>query len=418
MAAAPLLAHSGEEGPSLTCDRQMRKTFEAVQAWRRQHSGSYPGRLVDLETGGLLPRGGAICPELLSESSRSSAKREENTSRGPECDPDDFYEYEMSDCAPVNRGYLPPNPPEYNRQRVKSVLLRRQFSEQVAILRCTRHPELAPTRFATNGPRRNLTIEGKIYWSALHWEQVWLDYVPYCAREANVLFGSKGPPFHTDKAPGLTCALDLRNWNCSFGDQAWWWGFPMFEEGANRQKAAHLQPFFQEDHGRVLKLNDEEWWINGLVQLQGRIKGNNETRYSAPSLEAFVWKKTGVNIGRSFRHAAWLQGTVWTANVGETTGWLVWHYADESTNRVPIIYGRNTARFWGEPPQIESEPDFPQPVWRQHEDKESVGKERWLRIYRQEWSNPRPDVVVASLDFVSNPECRASPFLIAVNVLP
>jgi hypothetical protein len=192
----------------------------------------------------------------------------------------------------------------------------------------------------------------------------------------------------------------------------------MFEEQANRQVAAHLGPFFHEDHGRILKLANEEWWLDGLVQLQGRIMPEAENLYIAPTLQAFVWKKTGAEVGRAFRQAAWLQGTVWTAAAGETVGWLVWHYADGATERTPIIYGRNTARFWADPRQIEDEKDFLGPVWRYHEDKEAVGKERWLRIYRQEWANPRPEVMVASLDFLSNPECRAAPFLIAVNVVP
>jgi hypothetical protein len=414
----PLPAHAGQENPCLPCDRQMRKTFEAIQAWRRLHSGNYPGLLVDLENSGLLPKGGAICPELLGERSRSSAKLSEKTSRGPQRDPEEFYEYELTDSVLVFRDYFPANATNYSRQQVKSVLLRRQFFEQVPILRCTRHPELAPARFTNDRPRRNLTVEGKIYWSGLYWELLWLDDVPYCAREANVLFGSIGPPFYTNTAPILPAALDLRKWSCAFGDHAWWWPWPMFELGTNRQFAAQLRPFFQEQYGRVLQLDGEEWWLNGLVQLQGRIKRNDEGPFRAFDMEAFVWKKTGATVGRAFRKAAWLQGTVWTAPAGETAGWLVWHYADGTTERVPIDYGRNTARFWGEPPQIDAEKDFTKPAWRFHEDKESVLKDRWLRIYRQEWVNPRPDVVVASLDFVSNPESRASPFLIAVNVLP
>ena len=57
-------------------------------------------------------------------------------------------------------------------------------------------------------------------------------------------------------------------------------------------------------------------------------------------------------------------------------------------------------------------------MWKHHETAEAVGKERWLRLYQQTWINPRPEVMVKSLDFVSNRDCPASPFLIAVNVTP
>lgn len=422
MTVVPLLAGAKDDPTCLACDREMRKTFEAIQAWRRLHNGNYPGRLVDLETSSLLPKDGYVCPALLGERSGSSALRNETTSRGPQADPPEAYEYEMSDRvlkSAADRMYLPPGAPEYTGQQIKSILLLRPFSNQVAILRCIRHPGQAPKAFARQGPRRNLTVDGKVYWSGLYWEDLWLNDVPYCAREANVLFGSKGPPFYTDKAPTLASALDLRTWSCAFGDHAWWWTYPMFEEGANRQWAAHLRPFFEEKHGRALNLDGTDWWINGLVQLQGRIIAREGVAlYAGPGREAFVWQKTGLEVGRKFQHAAWLQGTAWTASPGETAGWLFWHYADGNSEKVPIVYGRNTARFWAEPQQIEGEKDFPEPVWRHHETKEEVLRERWLRLYRQDWVNPRPETVVTSLDFVSNPECPAAPFLIAVNVLP
>ncbi len=416
--AAQTVLLGKEPNPCLACDRQMRKTFEAIQSWRRLYNGSYPARLVDLETAGLLPNQGATCPELLRGSSRSSAKHNEFTSRGPRCDPEGtyMYEYEMSDCVIKSlddRPWLPDGAPDYSEQKIKSTLLQRAFFEQVPILRCTSHPNVAPARFSD--PRRNLTVKGNVYWSGLYWELLWLDDVPYCARDANVLFGLKGPPFYTNKAPTLDSALDLRKWSCSFGDRAWWWRLPMFEEGRGHQTAPHLRPFFQEDHGRGRNFNGEEWWINGLVQLQGRVGDNI---YEEPGMEAFVWKKTNAVVGRTFGRASWLQGTVWTASPGETNGWLVWHYADGEIQRVPIIYGRTTARFWGEQGQIDGEKDFPEPVWRFHEDKKDVGRDRWLRIYRQEWINPRPETTVTSLDFVSNRESRAAPFLIAVNVYP
>ncbi len=67
---------------------------------------------------------------------------------------------------------------------------------------------------------------------------------------------------------------------------------------------------------------------------------------------------------------------------------------------------------------MQSEGAFPTPVWKYHETKEEAGKERWLRLYRQDWTNPRPNVVVTSLDFAGNRESPASPFLIAVNLRP
>jgi hypothetical protein len=422
VAVLPISASAAVDRSCLACDRELRKTFEAVQAWRRLHDGRWPGRLADLKIAGLLPVDCAICPEVLRERHGASAAHSGVSSRADAADPPGTYEYELSGKVRKSQGdrmYLPDDAPPYTRQDVKTALLRRQFFEQVPILRCNSHREAAPAQFTGKEEGwRNLTVEGKVYWSAFYWEQLWLDDVPYCARDANVLFGLKGPPFHTDRAPSLPGALDLRKWSCSFGDHAWWWTYPMFEEQANRQVAAHLRPFFQENHGRVLQLDGTEWWVDGLVQLQGRINESRESRYRAPSMLTFTWKKTGAEVRRSFRRAAWLQGTVWTATAGETVGWLVWHYADGASEQVPIIYGRDTARFWAEPRHMEGEKDFAGPVWRQHETKEAVGQERWLRIYRQEWANPRPEVVVASLDFVSNQDCSAAPFLIAVNVVP
>jgi hypothetical protein len=113
-----------------------------------------------------------------------------------------------------------------------------------------------------------------------------------------------------------------------------------------------------------------------------------------------------------------LQGTVWPARRGEIAGWLVWNYEDGRSEKVPIVYGEETARFWGSAAQIRDEKDFLIPVWDSHESEQDVGEERWLRIYRQSWQNPLPEVKVATLDFISNRDCSASPFLLAINIQP
>jgi hypothetical protein len=68
--------------------------------------------------------------------------------------------------------------------------------------------------------------------------------------------------------------------------------------------------------------------------------------------------------------------------------------------------------------QISKEQSFPEPVWRHHESAEEAGKERWLRLYKQSWENPHPELTVTSLDFVSNHESPAAPFIVAINVYP
>src|SRR5215831_7535283 len=138
LVAAPL-TQAAPDPSCLACDRQMRKTFEAIQAWRRLHNGAFPDRLADLETSGLLPQNSAVCPEVLREQHGASTTISGVSSSADAADPPGTYQYEMS--AKVqnwqnDRLYLPANAPHYTRQDVKAVLLRRQFFEQVPILRC------------------------------------------------------------------------------------------------------------------------------------------------------------------------------------------------------------------------------------------------------------------------------------------
>jgi len=407
---------------TLDCDREMRKTLEALQAWRRTHSGQYPARLSDLKAAGLMRREAGICPEVLREATSADAAHEMATSRVQGGDPPGTYEYELSARVPkseFDQTWLPPGSFAYTRRDLKVELLKRKFYEQVPILRCNTHRRAAPKESTENSsPFRNCTVDGLVYWSGKLWEQRWLSDVPYCCREANVLFGLKGPPFDSGRSPALTNALDLRPWVCAFGDHPWWWTFPMFDEKPNRQETPQLKAFFREQPGRVVEVAGTRWWIDGLVQLQGRILTDQKNQYKEPGLLAFVWDRTGLQVNKRFNKAIWLQGTVWPASAGETVGWLVWHYTNGVVERVPIVYGQTTARFWGDLAQINSENGFPDPVWKHQESADAVGKERWLRLYKQSWDNPRPNVSVTSLDFVSNRNSPAAPFVVAINVVP
>jgi len=265
---------------------------------------------------------------------------------------------------------------------------------------------------------RNLGFSGDTYWSAWYWELIWLADVPYCARESMVLFGLKGPPFYVDQAPALPAALDLRRWSCGFGDHPWWWTVPLFDERPNSQLAPDLKPFFREQHGRVLEVQGEDYWINGLTQLQGRISSHERDRYRQSRRQAFVWERLGLPVDRTFKRASWLQGTLWVAPTRDVVGWLIWHYADGLTERAAVAYGADTARFWADAQQLKDEAGYPEPAWKHHQSVEEVMRERWLRLYKQSWDNPRPDVPVKSVDFVSNTNSPAAPFIVSINVFP
>src|SRR4051812_12062100 len=78
------------------CDRQLRKTLEAVQAWRRLHQGHYPNRLADLKSAGLLGADDGICPDVLMERGGADPSHTAVTSRGEGGDPIGAYEYELA----------------------------------------------------------------------------------------------------------------------------------------------------------------------------------------------------------------------------------------------------------------------------------------------------------------------------------
>ena len=139
-----------EEGHTTACDREMRKTFEAIQAYRRQHGCRYPDHLYQLMTTGLLPNDGGVCPSNRHEDAGASAAHTQATSRGLGRDPDGMYEYELSggpEKFDFDQQHVPSGTPRYTRGDVKSRLLLRPFFEQVPVLRCSSHRVEAPTNF-------------------------------------------------------------------------------------------------------------------------------------------------------------------------------------------------------------------------------------------------------------------------------
>ena len=415
----------GGDAETIPCDRAMRKTIEAMQAFRRQNQGRYPDSLSDLTRNGYLPLQEAACPSSRHREASDEDRATSISSRRLGGDRSGRYEYELSDQVVLSEGsrmFLPADPPPFTRRQLKGELLRRAFFEQIPVLRCNQHRPQTPTEWNPDQSRRNATVIGTVYWSGNYWEQVWIADVPATSRDLNVFYGLEGPPFYVDRAPALNGAMDFRPWSSGFGDVSWWWELPYFDEGPNRQRTPDLGPFFQHHHGTVCNIAGTSWWLNGLVQVQSQFSNSpGLNRYHEPTSQDHPPARLNLPLDRCFRSAQWLQGTLWVGSPGDPVGFLIWHYQDGTMERVPIRYGADTARFWCDDEQRRDEQlvrDFVAPVWTGHQSREQVGVDRELRLYQQNWVNPHPDVRVTALDFLAATNSSAAPFLVSMKVTP
>ena len=135
--------------------------------------------------------------------------------------------------------------------------------------------------------------------------------------------------------------------------------------------------------------------IRGVVQLCSK-----EDRYVGP------YEVNGVRVHEKCGRLHFLESAHFREKEGAVVAAYVVHYADGQRAEVPVRYGRNVRD------------------WVLHVDPGSVPDSRvaWIgthprygriRIFEQTWTNPRPDVQIATLDFVSK-MTKCAPFLIAV----
>jgi hypothetical protein len=127
----------GGDFDTLPCDRAMRKTLEAMQAFRRQNQGRYPDSLSDLTRNGYLPLQEAACPLSRHGEASDEDRATSISSRRLGGDRSGRYEYELSDQVILSEGsrmFLPADPPPFTRRQLKGELLRRACFEQVPVL--------------------------------------------------------------------------------------------------------------------------------------------------------------------------------------------------------------------------------------------------------------------------------------------
>lgn len=98
---------------------------------------------------------------------------------------------------------------------------------------------------------------------------------------------------------------------------------------------------------------------------------------------------------------------------GTEVGAYVVHYAEGTSERIPIVYGRDIANWWQFP---QAQPDLPTQVtvaWSGSNDATDMNPGIRLRLFTMTWTNPHPDRVIRKVD-VESKVAASDLFVVAV----
>ncbi len=155
----------------------------------------------------------------------------------------------------------------------------------------------------------------------------------------------------------------------------------------------------------VQKLGDVEFDVRGVIQVNG-------TQAEAAGC-VFPDAQKGIKVGRKCKRLHALHGTGWSAENGAAIGKYVLHYAGGETATLSIIYGVDVRDWWAsgsEPKEVKSAVI----AWS-GSNAAAEGAGASLRLFKRTYDNPKPDLVIETVDFVSA-GAESAPFLIAVTL--
>jgi hypothetical protein len=125
----------------------------------------------------------------------------------------------------------------------------------------------------------------------------------------------------------------------------------------------------------------------------------------------------GIKVGRKIGQFHVLQATVGNVKTSTQVGSYVLHFADGSEKELDIVYGEDLRDWWrggrGDPAE---EVTHAQLAWSGTNPIAEQCRAQ-VRLFHRAYQNPRPDVEVVSIDFVSS-GAAAAPFLVAMTVEP
>ena len=96
-------------------------------------------------------------------------------------------------------------------------------------------------------------------------------------------------------------------------------------------------------------------------------------------------------------------------------GAYVVHYNDGSTERIPIVYGRDLVNWWFWGRGFQEVPTDARVAWTGPNDISETNQGLQVRLFAMTWTNPHPEKEITTLDVVSA-GTLCDPFLVAATL--
>lgn len=140
-----------------------------------------------------------------------------------------------------------------------------------------------------------------------------------------------------------------------------------------------------------------------MVHLRGR---------NAPGLpETFA----AIVVGARADRLQILHGVQQVAPPGSEVASYTIHFADGTSERIPVVYGQNVANWWSFTKNPQELPANARIAWSGTNDVTDLNPGVKLRLYATTWSNPHPERVITSID-ASSKDLDCDLFLVAVTL--
>jgi hypothetical protein len=155
----------------------------------------------------------------------------------------------------------------------------------------------------------------------------------------------------------------------------------------------------------VQKLGGTDFDVRGVIQLTG-----TQAEFAGA---AFPEAQIGIKLGRKCQRLHFLQSAGWTAEDGTPIAKYVLHYAGGEQAVLNIVYGADVRDWWAAPGDAKELKSATVAWSGSNAATEAAG--RSLRLYKRTYANPKPNLQIETLDFIST-QADAAPFLIAITV--